>query len=207
MRNTRALVQSAAFLGVFAIIIVMAIVPLGMYGAVKYGGLPTQEFLGNALIYDQLPIIAALIAIGLIAASISTSDSQLFALGNEFRSMLTGDEQLKVRRTKVAILIFAICALIVAILSTDQLVLIARVSFAGTAILAPSIITAVLCRRRRPNGIIIWATAMALILFLCSVLGLIPDMIGAFRLDLSLILLLSIIACFCVVSSTGENVI
>lgn len=194
MRDISALYRTAAFLGLFAIIVVLAIIPLGMYGAVKYSGIPTQEFLGNALIFDQLPIIAAAVAIGLIAAAISTSDSQLFALGNELRSMLSGDEQMKVRRTKLAIFGFAFCALIVAILSGDQLVLIARVSFAGTAILAPFIIAAV-ASQRRPQKHIITATGLAIIIFLCSVLGLIPDMIGFMRLDLSLILILSAVAC------------
>jgi len=196
MRNVGALYRTAAFLGVFAIIMVLAVVPIGMYGAVRYTGLPVQEFLGNALLFDQLPFIGATVAIGLIAAAISTSDSQLFALGNELRSMLTSDENTNVKHTKIAIIVFAICALIVAILSSDQLVLIARVSFTGTAILAPLIITGVLSRRR-PRKDLIGATAVALIVFLLSIFGaLVPDKIGPVRLELLLLGALSVIACF-----------
>ena len=81
----------------------------------------------------------------------------------------------------------------VAILSSNQLVLLARVSFAGTAILAPFVLAAVLTSHR-PGIEIIISTAFGLMLFLASVLGLIPEVIGTIRLDLMILLSLSMIA-------------
>ena len=63
-------------------------------------------------------------------------------------------------------------------------------TFAGTALLAPLIIAAVLTPR--PPGVeIVIATAMALLVFLCSLFGVVPVQIGQLRLDLLLLLLLS----------------
>jgi|GEM_PF-229857 len=197
MRDLKSMHRMAVMLGLFAIVLILAIVPIGMYGAAKYAELPTSEFLFRALIHDQAPIIAAAVAIGLIAAAISTADSLLFALGSELRSMLSGDEKTVMRYTKGAIVFFALLALVVAILSNDQLVLLARVSFAGTAILAPFILAALLSRRA-PGPELIVATALGLALFLGSVTQAIPDTLNwvpmglSLRLDLALLMGLSL---------------
>lgn len=190
MKDLKSMHRMALMLGLFALVVILATVPMGMYGAVHYANDSTSDFLGKTLIADQLPIIAAAVAVGLIAASISTADSQLFALGAELRSMLKGDEKKLMLITKVAIVCFALGALVVAIFSSDQLVLLARVSFAGTAMLAPFILAALLLPRA-PGMEVIVATAVALGLFLASVTGLIDGAVGSIRLDLLLILSLS----------------
>ena len=185
MRDLKSLQRMALLLGLFAMIIILATIPIGMYGAVMYADLPSSDFLARALADDQLPIIAAAVAIGLIAAAISTADSQLFALGNEVHSMLTGDERRNMRYTKIVILCFALGSLLVAILSGDQLVLLARVSFAGTAIMGPFIIAAVLAPESSGKEIIV-TTALALLVFLCSLAQIIPATLFSIRLDLLL---------------------
>jgi len=190
MKDLKSMHRMALMLGLFALVVILCTIPMGMYGAVHYADANTSDFLGKTLIADQLPIIAAAVVVGLIAASISTADSQLFALGTELRSMLKGDEQKLMLITKLAIICFALGALIVAIFSNNQLVLLARVSFAGTAMLAPFILVALLMSRA-PGKEVIVATAIALAVFLASVAGLIEDKIGSTRLDLLLILSLS----------------
>ena len=141
MRDFSSLHRMAVFLGLFAMVIILATIPIGLSGVVHYPGATTPEFLVGVLISDPAPIIAAAVAVGLIAAAISTADSQLFALGTELQSFMTGDEKTVMRYTRIAILCFAIIALIVALLSSDQLVLLARVSFVGSALMGPLILS------------------------------------------------------------------
>ena len=191
MKDQRSMQKMGVLLGVFALILIFATVPIGMYGAAKYPELSTSDFLVQTLVFDQLPIVAAAVGIGLIAAAISTADSQLFALGNELRSMLQGSEKRDMMITRSAILLFALAALVFATLSGNQFVMLARVGFAGTAIMAPFILAGVLSKRA-PGMEIIIATGLGLAAFLASVLGLIPGKVGPIRLDLLLIVGLGI---------------
>lgn len=193
MRNFASMRRMAVLLGLFAMIVILATVPIGFFGAVEYASAPTAEYLVGTLILDQAPLIAAAVAIGLIAAAISTADSQLFALGTELRSLMIGDEQTIMRRTRLSIVCFAVASLGVALMSSDQLVLLARVSFAGTALMGPFILAGILAQRA-PGIEIIAATGIALLLFLGSVVGIIPQAIGSVRLDLLLLTLLAAIA-------------
>ncbi|MGI9286287.1 MAG: hypothetical protein ACR2P1_12935, partial [Pseudomonadales bacterium] len=195
IRDMKTTHHMAVAVGLFALLLVLMIIPIGMYGAIKYPEASTTEFLAQTIIFDQAPIVAAAVAIGLIAAAMSTADSQIFALGTELRSLLSGDEQKIMRITKVAIVFFAMAGLVVAILSGNQLVLLARVSFAGTALMAPFVLAAILTRRP-PGAEIIVATGAGLLIFLCSVLGLVPEVIGPIRLDLLLLLSLGALTVF-----------
>ncbi len=187
MRNLRVTHLMAVAVGVFAILVILPTAFIGMYGAVRYADLPTADFLSQVLLYEQPGFIAALAVVGLLAAGLSTTDSQIFALGTELRSLLPGREKVVMNITKGAIFGFATVALIFSLLASDQLVLLARVSFAGTSMLAPMILAGVLAKR--PLGAeIIAATALALLLFLASLLGVIPSMVGPIRLDLLLLL-------------------
>ena len=193
MRNFGSLRRMAVLLGLFAMLVILATIPIGFYGAIEYSGAPTADFLVGTLVRDQAPLIAAAVAIGLIAAAISTADSQLFALGTELRSLMSGDEKSVMFRTRLSIVCFATASLGVALLSGDQLVLLARVSFAGTAMMGPFILAAILSKRA-PGIEVIVATGIALALFLGSVLGAMPQIIGSLRLDLILLIVVSAIA-------------
>lgn len=187
MRNLRVTHLMAVAVGVFAILVILPTAFIGMYGAVRYADLPTADFLSQVLLYEQPGFIAALAVVGLLAAGLSTTDSQIFALGTELRSLLPGREKVVMKITKLAIFGFAAVALIFSLLASDQLVLLARVSFAGTSMLAPMILAGVLAKK--PLGAeIIFATALALLLFLASLLEIIPSMVGPIRLDLLLLL-------------------
>ncbi len=187
MKNLRITHLMAVAVGVFAILVILPTAFIGMYGAVRYADLSTADFLSQVLLYEQPGIIAALAVVGLLAAGLSTTDSQIFALGTELRSLLSGSEKKTMNITKVAIFVFATIALGFSIMASDQLVLLARVSFAGTLMLAPMILAGILAKKPLGAEIIV-ATALALLLFLCSLLGLIPTVVGPVRLDLLLLL-------------------
>ncbi|MDF9795881.1 SSS family solute:Na+ symporter [Catalinimonas alkaloidigena] len=191
MRNLKTTHMMAVAVGIFAILIILPTAFIGMYGAVRYPDLPTADFLSRVLLYEQPDFVAAVAVVGLLAAGLSTTDSQIFALGTEVRSLLKGHEKKVLSITRYSIFGFAVVALIFSVLAGDQLVMLARVSFAGTSMLAPMILTGVLSKKTLGNEIIV-ATAAALIIFILSLLGLIPSEVGFLRMDLFLLMALGL---------------
>lgn len=191
MKDLKETHKMAIGVGIFANLIIFPTLILGYYGAVRYPAESTAGFIAKVLLFDQPGAVAALAIIGLIAAALSTSDSQIFALGTEFRSLLKGRDKTVMLRTRLAIIFFGIAAMVFSILSSDELVLLARVSFAGTALLAPMIFTAIFLKKK-PGVIIPVMTFTCLIIFILSLLGWIPDQIFRIRMDLLLLVFLGI---------------
>lgn len=191
MRNLKTTHMMAVAVGIFAILIILPTAFIGMYGAIRYPDLATADFLSRVLLYEQPDFIAAVAVVGLLAAGLSTTDSQIFALGTEVRSLLKGNEKKVLSITRYSIFGFAVVALIFSILAGDQLVMLARVSFAGTSMLAPMILTGVLSKKTMGNEIII-ATAATLSIFILSLLGVIPSEVGPLRMDLFLLMALGL---------------
>jgi solute:Na+ symporter, SSS family len=96
-------------------------------------------------------------------------------------------------KTKIGILIFSIIALCFSVIVIDQLVLLARVSFAGTALMGPMILLGILSERKH-SPIIILLSFLALVIFLLSLAGIVPGNVAGIRLDLLLFILLGIAA-------------
>ncbi len=189
MKNLGAMKRMSIGVGFFAMIVILPTAIIGMTGAIKYGDLNTAEFLSRVLIFDHPDLLATLIMVGLIAAAISTSDSQIFALGSELRSLLLGDEKTVLRRTKAGMFLFAFFAFVFSLISSDQLVLLARVSFAGTAMAGPLILIAVFARQKARMSFL-WFALAAEIVFGLSLVGWIPSEIIGIQTDFLLFILL-----------------
>jgi len=187
MKDTKALFRTAIGLGSFAILVILPTVFLGMYGAIKYPDASTSEFLGNTLIQDQPGYLGAFVIIGLVAAAISTADSQIFSLGGETRSLLKGEDKEMILIARLSIGLFAVLALVFAILSSDELVLLARASFAGTSLLAPMIFTGIFYDNSAKIKLLPMLTLLAIIILVCSNLGLFAAQVGGIRVDLILL--------------------
>jgi SSS family solute:Na+ symporter len=181
--------KMAYAVGIFAIVVISATIFIGMYGAVKYPGTPTSEFLSRALLFDQAAPVAALAIVGLFAACLSTTNAQIFALGNELRSLLKGEEKKVMLITRISLFVFAAVVMLFSTIMSDELALLARVSFTGTAMMAPVVLWAVISRVQPPRGIII-ISSLAFVTYVLSLVNVVPDHIGALRLDLSLYLFL-----------------
>lgn len=195
MKDQNALFRTAIGLGTFAILVILPTAFIGMYGAIKYPDASTSEFLGNTLIHDQPGFLGAFVIIGLIAAAISTADSQIFALGGETRSLLSGSsDKAMVGKARISIVVFAILALVFALFSSDQLVLLARASFAGTSLLAPMIFIGIFYDHAERIKIMPTLTLIAIAILVASMMGLMPGSIAGLRLDLSLFVILAIAA-------------
>ena len=190
MRDNSSLARMAVLLSIFSFLLVLATLPIGLYGAALYPTSATGEFIANVLVYDQLPIVAAMVIVGLIAAAISTADSQLFALGSELRSGFSDLNKKSLSLMRVAIVIFALSALIVSLVSNTHIVLLARTSFAGSALLAPMILSAVFFPKQINYAIPI-LTGFGLMTFLASIFGLIDNMLWGLRMDLLTFLMVS----------------
>ena len=193
MRDAFSIKRMVVALGVFAMLVIMPTIAIGMYGAVVHTEASTSDYLAQVLLFENTAFIATIVMIGLIASAISTSDSQIFALGGEFRSLLKGEEKQKLFRTKISMVLFALAALIFSILSSDQLVLLARVSFTGTALAGPMVILAVLKKEGLP-AYLVYATGISVLVFTLSLLGIISNQLLGMRMDLLLFLLLSLMA-------------
>lgn len=185
MKNLKSMKKMTVAVGIFAILVIMATIFIGMYGAVKYPQASAQEFWGKALLYDQLAPVAGLAMVGLFAACLSTTNSQIFALGNELRSLLPGSEKRVMYITKIFLFVFSVLVMIFASLMGDQIALLARVSFTGTAMMAPVILAGVIMKGK-PGRELLVVSLIALSVFLASMAGIIPSKIGAVQLDILL---------------------
>ncbi|UCG27844.1 MAG: hypothetical protein JSV24_00365 [Bacteroidales bacterium] len=191
MSNLRAMHRMAVGVGFFAIMIILPTAAIGLYGAVRYPEETTAVFLSQVLLFDQPGIVAAAAIIGLIAAALSTSDSQIFALGSELRSLLPLREKNTLLKTRIGMIVFGFASFVFSILSSDQLVLLARVSFAGTSLLAPMIFAAIFLKKS-PGIEIVIATLTGLLLFIATLFNIIPSEIGTIRMDLLLLIFLGL---------------
>jgi SSS family solute:Na+ symporter len=201
MKSNKAMYRMAVGVGTFAILVILPTAFVGLYGSINYPDQSTFEFLGNALIRDQPKVLAAFVLIGLLAAAISTADSQIFALGTELRSIIKGDDETMLRYTKIGIGVFAVISLIFSIVSSDQLALLARTSFAGTALLGPMIFCAIFYDHTERLKALPGITLVAILILLLALWGVIPNVVAGINLDLLLFILLGVTALILILNS------
>jgi SSS family solute:Na+ symporter len=193
MRDERSMIEMVLGTSVFIFLIMTPTITIGMYGALNYPDLPASEFWVNTLIRDQPEIVGALALVGILAAAMSTADSQLFALESEVSPTI---QQHSYR--KLPLPIFAIMAFGLAVLSSSELVLLATVSFAGTSLLAPMILLAVLSKGgEHPPLLIPVICGLSLLIYLISLLSeLVPQVLFGYRLELLLLSLNAVVVGF-----------
>jgi SSS family solute:Na+ symporter len=183
MRDLKAMVRMSYAVGIFAIVIISATIFIGMYGAMYYPEATTTEFLSRALLFDQAAPVAGLAVVGLFAACLSTTNAQIFALGNELRSLLSGSDRKILRMTRLSILLFAIIVMLFASVMSNELALLARVSFIGTSMMAPVVLIAVI-HPEHPGTLPLYISLSAFVTIILSIFGIIPAMIGQIRLEI-----------------------
>ncbi|OYX22501.1 MAG: sodium:solute symporter [Algoriphagus sp. 32-45-6] len=188
MKNLKSVHKMAYAVGIFAILVILPTAFIGLYGAVKYSDSTTADFLSSALLFDQADAVGALAVVGLFAACLSTTNAQIFALGTELRSLLKADEKKSMRITQAGILVFSIIVLIFSAIISDELVMLARVSFAGTSMIAPVVLGAVIFRYP-PRSLVILST-LALSYFVLSQLEVVPAGFGGLATDAAMYVIL-----------------
>lgn len=188
--NDRALRLGAVGIAIFSFLVILPTLFIGLYGAVLLSDAPSPVFWKEVLVNKQAPIIGALAMVGLLAASMSTADSQLHSMRREFIGSSKNGE-----RTSFMILFsFFLASYLLSIVATNELVLLARISFAGTALLAPMVLIAFISKDRKSHQYIPVVSGISLVLFLLSNFGFIPSVMVGYRIDLILICLVFIVA-------------
>lgn len=188
MKDLKSVHKMAYAVGIFAVLVILPTAFIGLYGAVKYPDSTTAEFLSAALLFDQANPVAALAVVGLFAACLSTTNAQIFALGTELRSLLTGSDKKVMRTTQIAIFVFSIIVLVFSTYMSDELVLLARVSFAGTSMIAPVVLGAVMFKN--PPKSLLFLSAFALVYFVLSLAELVPAGFAGLPTDAAMYLIL-----------------
>ncbi|RPA70385.1 sodium:solute symporter family protein [Cyclobacteriaceae bacterium YHN15] len=191
MKDLKSVHRMAFAVGIFAILVILPTASIGLYGAVKYPEASTAEFLSQALLFDQSVPVAALAVVGLFAACLSTTNAQIFALGTELRSLLSGSDRSIMLITKTSVFIFSMIVLVFSTFMSDELVLLARVSFTGTSMVAPAILGAVIFKN--PPKKLLWLSSAALIYFILSLLDVVPSQYGSMNLDFLLYCILFVL--------------
>ena len=193
MKDIRATHKMAVAVGVFAILIILPTLAIGFYGVSKYADKNTADFLTSVLLSDQTAFMAAATIIGLVAAALSTSDSQIFAMGSEFRSLWRENANVPLWKIKAAIIFFASAALLFSIISGDQLVMIGRLSFAGTSLLGPMVLAGIFLKQK-PGIENVISAFVALVIFITAQTGALPTKWLGMQLEMVLLFILVIIA-------------
>ncbi len=191
LKNSQSLHRMAVAIGVFAVLVIFPTAFIGFYGAIHYPGATAGEFLGKALLGDQAGVVAGLAIIGLFACVLSATNAKIFALGSELRSLLAGNDTSVMIKVKISLVVFATITFIAAISISDQLALLSKTSFTGTAMMAPMVLTAVLSKRKPGNEVIAF-TAVALVVFLLSLAKYIPAQLAGLNIELWLFILLAV---------------
>ena len=206
MENLRSTHRMAVAVGVFAFFVILPTIAIGMYGAINYPDMTPSEFFSQVLLFDQHGLVAAASVIGLLAAAISTSDSQIFALGSEFRSLLKGEEKQVLGRTKIAIVVFALGCLLFSIFSSDQLVMLALLSFKGTALFGPLILAAIL-KDSPPPKLNLLYPAVGLVLSLLSQpqIKVLPGAVMGMRMDLLILVSVGVLTLVTTLASPDKD--
>ena len=108
MKSMKSMHLMAVAVGAFAILVITPTIFIGMYGASflkdTVGDLPLAQqanaFFEETFLYRQPNFVGALALVGLIAAGLSTTNAQIFALGSELRGLLNMEEKKVMRITK-----------------------------------------------------------------------------------------------------------
>lgn len=174
----------------FTFLLLIAGLIIGLYGAVAITAKDGPEFIGK-LILEQNAVIGAIALIGILAAAMSTSDSQFFALGSEINNALgNASRRLGVSSVvfvKFVILIFCGAAFVVANKSSQGIISLAVSGFMGTALMAPMALAAILTKDGKFGGFVPYLTAASLVVFLAWLLGFVPKTVMGLRVDLALL--------------------
>lgn len=195
MRDGRALRIMAPSVAFFAILVILPSIVLGMYGAIHYGQLTPEGFWSKVLVEDQPGFLGALSVIAILAAALSTTDSQLFALSNEANLYLNKRKYAQIK-TKSLIFLFATTSLLFALFSSGHIVALATLSFTGTALLVPMFFLAIVARPGVRHGAFVPAItllSLGVYTYVTLTLGR-HEMIGGLRLDLLLFIVVSLCA-------------
>ena len=192
-KNDKAFALSTVALGVFAILVILPTLFIGLRSIALSGD---GNFLLNLINHDAPPFFYALFIVGVLAAAMSTADSQLLAIGTEWGSAILSKDIQQHPSARILVksigVIVSLIALVLAQLSFKSLVLFAINSFIGTSLLLPIILASVISIPHWRQTLII-SSVIAVIIFIPVMLGIFPKELLSLRIEIWLYAVLGII--------------
>lgn len=192
-KNNRVFALSSVALAVFAILVILPTVFIGLRSVAIIG---EGNFLLNLIQSDAPVFFYALFIVGVLAAAMSTADSQLLAIGTEWSSALINKDiqQHSSARTLVKTIgaAVALLALILAQSSFKSLVLFSINSFIGTSLLLPVVLASAV-KSTTWRRILVAMSAMSVVVFVSIMFGVFPRTILNLRVELWLYAILGIV--------------
>ncbi len=204
-KNDKAFALSTMALAVFAILVILPTLFIGFRSVVVAQSVGEGHFLLNMLASDAPMFFYALFIVGVLAAAMSTADSQLMAIGTEWSSTLLKEDIQTHKRAKTWVKavagVVSVIALGLAQSSFKSLVLFAINSFIGTSLLLP-IILATCVDKMSHRRLLIGSSVVAVLVFLAVLLVIIPKMLFGLRIELILYAGLGIVMAMTVLPQT-----
>lgn len=191
-KDDKAFARSTAWLGVFAFLVILPTLFIGLRAVVVNANPAThtaEHFLINVLNTDTPMLFFGLFIIGALAADMSTISSQLLSIGTEWRStMLKGDIQ-DYPSTKVSVSLvgagMAMFALGLAQTSFQSLILFAINSFIGTSLLLPVVVATTL-QDATKRQLLCAVSLLSTLIYLPVMLGFLPNRLAGVQVELYL---------------------
>ncbi|MFB2589000.1 sodium:solute symporter [Acinetobacter sp. c1-l78] len=194
-KNDKAFARSTMGLCVFAILVILPTLFIGMRAADLSQGTQVTSaanLILNLISHDAPLFFFALFIVGAWAADMSTVDSQLLAIGTEWRSAMLKEDIQDHPTSNIGVKIggvfVAIVSLILAQTSFQSLILFAINSFVGTSLLLPIVIAAsTVCQQRRLA--LASVSIFSVIVFLLKMFEVLPKNIAGLKIEIYLYIL------------------
>ncbi len=191
-KSDKTFVRSTMALGIFAILVILPTLFIGFRSVVVSQTMPEGDFLLNVISSDAPVFFYSLFIVGVLAAAMSTADSQLMAIGTEWSSSMTEKPIQDHRHARVWVkgmsVIVASISLILAQSSFQSLVLFAVNSFIGTSLLLPIIIATAVTKPTQRYALIA-ASVFSVFIFLLVLFAFVPKILFGLRIELLLYIL------------------
>lgn len=192
-KSDKAFALSTVALGIFAILVILPTLFIGLRSvALSSEG----DFILNLINHDAPAFFYALFIVGVLAAAMSTADSQLLAIGTEWSSAIVNKDiqrhssaRLLVKGIAIPV---ALIALVLAQSSFKSLVLFSINSFIGTSLLLPIVLASVI-KLPHWRSALIMSSWIAVIIFVPVMLGILPRELLSLRVELWLYAVLGLL--------------
>ncbi len=182
-KDDKTFVKASLVFCFFVILVILPTIFIGFKGSL----IGKDDFLLQILQEEVPPIFYALFVIGVLSASMSTSDSQLMAIGTEWASFFSSKNIEENKNAKIFVkitaLICSIIALILAQSSFKSLILFSINSFIGTSFLLPILYS---LKVQKAKYILAFISFFCVAIFTASLLGFLPKYILHLRIELIL---------------------
>lgn len=189
VRSDRDFAKTVMGLGVFAMLVIIPTIAIGLLVVGQPGaiGVALVAFLEA----DIFPLVGALFIVGVLAAAMSTIDSQLLAIGTEWSAAM---HEGRVPRATIKVFgaVFAVFVVVLAQTSFQSIVLFSVNSFIGTSLLFPLILSA--AYKGKAARMMTGVSFGAVLIFGLKVLGVVPPQLVGLRTELWIYIFL-VVAC------------